>query len=108
MGMRRVLAAASFVLYATATIVAVHSWPSSWSIERELSIPTAISNVVYGLQLGLIDSNVLAEFHESLGTEGANPKSVEKAVEVAARGNIPRGNTVTTIDPMGIGQPLFV
>jgi hypothetical protein len=111
MGMRRVLAAASFLLYATTTIVAVHSWPSSWSIERELSIPTAISNVVYGLQLGLIDSNVLAAIHDTIAAEGANPKSVEKAVEVAARGDILRGNSLSTIigvDGIGMGQPLFV
>jgi hypothetical protein len=110
-GMRRVLAAASFLLYAAATIVAVHSLPASWPIEREVSIPTAISNVVYGLQLGLIDSNVLAEFHDTLAADGANPKSVEKAIEVAARGDIPRGNSVNTligIDGIGMGQPLFI
>jgi hypothetical protein len=111
MGMRRVFAAASFLLYATATIVAVHSLPSSWPIERELSIQTAISNVVYGLQLGLIDSNVRAEFHDTLAAEGDNPKSVEKAIQVAARGDIPRGDSVDTligIDGMGMGQPLFI
>src|SRR5271154_1308069 len=96
MGLRRVLAAASFVLYAIATIVAVHSLPSSWSAEREVSIPTAISNVVYGLPLGSIDSNVLAEFHDTLAADGVNPKSLEKAVEVVGRGDIPRGNTITT------------
>jgi hypothetical protein len=111
MGMRRVLAAVSFLLYATATIVAVHSLPSSWPIERELSIQTAISNVVYGLQLGLIDSNVRAEFHDTLAAEGANPKAVEKAIEAAARGDIPRGDSVNTligIDGIGMGQPLFI
>lgn len=111
MGMRRILAAASFLLYAIAAIVAVHSWPSSWSAERENSIPIAISNVVYGLPLGLIDSNVLAEFHDTLAADGVNPKSLEKAVEVAARGNIPRSNTITTgtgVDGLGVGQPLFI
>ena len=113
MGLRRILAAASFLLYAIAAIVAVHSLPASWPVERNLSIPTAISNVVYGLQLGLTDSNVLAEFHDTVDAEGANPKSVdpksvEKAVEVAARGDIPRGNTVTRTDGIGIGQPLFI
>ena len=113
MGLRRILAAASFLLYAIAAIVAVHSLPASWPVERELSIPTAISNVVYGLQLGLTDSNVLAEFHDTVDAEGANPKSVdpksvERAVEVAARGDIPRGNTVTRTDGIGIGQPLFI
>jgi hypothetical protein len=111
MGIRRILAAASFLLYAAATIAAIHIWPSSWSVERELSIPIAISNVVYGLPIGLIDSNVLAEFHDTLAAGGANPESVEKAVEVAARGDIPRGNTINTItgiDGIGMGQPLFV
>jgi hypothetical protein len=111
MVMRRILAAASFLLYAIATIVAVHSRPSSWPVERELSIPTAISNVVYGLQLGLIDSNVLAEFHDTMAAVGANPESVAMAVEVAGRGGIPRGNTITTAtgaDGMGVGQPLFI
>jgi hypothetical protein len=111
MGMRRVLAAASFLLYAAATIVAVHSLPSAWPIERQISIPTAISNVFYGLPLGLIDSNVLAEFQDTLAAEGANPQSVEKAIEAAARGDIPRGNAVNTligIDGIGMGQPLFI
>jgi hypothetical protein len=111
MGMRRVLAAASFLLYATTTIVAVHSLPASWLVERELSIPTAISNVVYGLPLGVIDSNVLAKFRDTLAADGANPKSVEKAIEVAARGDIPRGDAVNTligIDGIGMGQPLFI
>jgi hypothetical protein len=110
-GMRRVLAAASFLLYAIAAIVAVHSSPSSWAAERELSIPTAISNAVYGLPLGLIDSNVLAEFHDTMAAEGVNPASVAKAVEVAGRGDIPRGNTIATavgVDGIGMGQPLFI
>jgi hypothetical protein len=107
MGMRRVLAAASFVLYAITATVAIHTWPSSWTIERQLSIPSAISNIVYGLQLGLIDSNVLGEFDE-IPVKGADPKLVENAVEVAARGDIPRGNIVTTADAAGIGQPLFI
>ena len=110
MGLRRVLAAASFVLYAIAALVAVHSRPSSWSAEREIDIPTAISSAVYGLPLGLIDSNVLAEFHDTLAAEGVNPKSLEKAVEVAGRGDIPRGNTITAtgVDGIGVGQPLFI
>jgi hypothetical protein len=111
MGLRRIFAAASVLLYVVAAIVAAHSLPASWPVERQLSIPTAISNVVYGLQLGLIDSNVLAEFHDNLAAEGANPKSVERAVEVAARGDIPRGNAVDTaigIDGIGMGQPLFI
>ena len=113
MGLRRILAAASFLLYAIAAIVAAQSRPSAWSAERELSIPTAISNVVYGLQLGLTDSNVFAEFHDTLGVghvspKSVDPKSVEKAVELAARGDIPRGNTVTRTDGIGIGQPLFI
>src|SRR5580704_7042323 len=115
MDLRRILAAASFLFYAIAAIVAAHSLPASWPVERELSIPTAISNVVYGhgLQLGLVDSNVLAEFHDTLYVGGADPKSVDpksvdKAVEVAARGDIPRGNTVTRIDSVGIGQLLFI
>jgi hypothetical protein len=112
-GMRQLLAAASFVLYAIATIVAIHNWPTAWPVERQLSIPSAISNVVYGLQLGLIDGNVLGEFHKTVDAEGADPrsvdpKSVEKAVERAARGDIPRGNIVTTVDAAGIGQPLFI
>lgn len=105
------MAAASFLLYAIAAIAAVHSLPSSWAVERELSIPTAISNVVYGLPLGLIDSNVLAEFHDTMAAEGANPESVAKAVEVAGHGDIPRGNTITTatgVDGIGMGQPLFM
>jgi hypothetical protein len=111
MGVRRILAAASFLLYAIAAIVAVHNWPASWRVESQLGIPTAISNVVYGLQLGLIDSNVLAEFQGTLAADGVNPKSVEKAVEVAARGDIPRGNAVNTAigtDGGGLGQPLFI
>lgn len=109
-GLRSILAAASFLLYAVAAIVAAHRLPTSWLLERELSVPTAISNVVYGhgLRLGQIDSNVLAEFHDTLDVEGANPKSVEKAVEVAARGDLPRGNAVTRIDSVGIGLLLFI
>jgi hypothetical protein len=108
MGLRRFLAAASFLAYATAAIVATHNWPASWPVERELSIPAAISNVVYGLQLGLIDSNVLAEFHKVPDAAGVNPKSIEDAVDLVARGDTVRGHTVTSVDPIGIGQLLFI
>jgi hypothetical protein len=108
MKLRCVLAATSFVIYAVTAVVAIRQWPSSWDIEYELSIPTAISNVVYGLPLGLIDSNVLAEFKSALGTKGFNPKSAEEAVEVAARGDLPQGTIVDTPDGIGIGQVLFV
>jgi hypothetical protein len=105
---RRILAAASFLLYAIAAIVAFYRMPTSWVPEYALSIPSAISNVVYGLQLGLTDSNVLAEFDATFGAEGVTPASVEKAVAVAARGDLGRGTALTTTDGIGIGQVLFI
>ena len=108
MELRRILAAASFLLYAIAAIVAFYRMPTSWSPEYDLSIPSAISNVVYGLQLGLTDSNVLAVFKNTLGTERVTPASVEKAVAVTARGDLGRGTALTTTDGIGIGQVLFI
>jgi len=108
MELRRILAVASFLLYAIAAIVAFYRMPTSWAPEYALSIPSAISNVVYGLQLGLTDSNVLAEFNDTLAAEGVTPASVEKAVAVTARGDLPRGTALTTTDGIGIGQVLFI
>jgi len=107
MDLRRILAVASFLLYAAAALVAIDRWPTAWQPEYDLIVPTAISNVVYGRQLGLIDGNVMAEFQQVFRAEGVNPKSVEKAVETAARGDIPRGTTITKAEAIGIGQPLF-
>lgn len=107
MSLRRILAAASYVLYAIAAIIAVHAGPASWQAEYDVSIPTAISNVVYGVPLGFIDSNVQAEFRDTFRTEGVTPDTVNKAVEVAARGEIPRGTLIDTPDGTGIGQTLF-
>jgi hypothetical protein len=108
MELRRILAAASFLLYAFAAIVTFYRMPTSWAPEYALSIPSAISNVVYGLQLGLTDSNVLGEFDATLAAEGVTPASVEKAVAVAARGDLGRGTALTTTDGTGIGQVLFI
>jgi hypothetical protein len=108
MRLRRILAAASFLLYAIAAVVAVRQGPSIWAAEYSVSIPAAISNVVYGVQLGLIDSNVLAEFQDTFSAEGVTPESVEKAVEVAAHGDLSHGDKLTTTDGIGIGQVLFL
>jgi hypothetical protein len=108
MELRRILAAASFLLYAIAAIIAFYRMPTSWAPEYDLALPSAISNVVYGLQLGLTDSNVLTEFKNTLGTEDVTPASVEKAVAVIARGDISRGTALTTADGIGIGQVLFI
>jgi hypothetical protein len=108
MELRRILAVAGFLLYSIAAIIAFYQMPTSWSPEYALSIPSAISNVVYGLQLGLTDSNVLAEFDNTLGSEGVTPASVEKAVAVTTRGDLGRGSVLTTADGIGIGQVLFI
>ena len=107
MGLRRILAVASFLLYAAAVIIAVHRWPSKWYVENAISVPNAISNIVYGLPLGLTDSNVLAEFNDAFAASGKDPLALDKAVETAARGGLSRGTPVTPIDGIGIGQQLF-
>src|SRR5258708_8836824 len=106
MELRRILAVASFLLYAIAAIVAIRQEPSIWAAEFNSSIPAAISNVVYGVPLGLIDSNVRAEFEDNFRVEGLNPGSLEKAVNKAARGDIPRGNPLPANEGIGIGQTL--
>jgi len=107
MGLRRILAIASFLLYAIAATVAIRQEPSIWAAEFSTVIPAAISNVVYGLQLGLIDSNVDAEFKETFRAEGLNPGSLEKAVNRAAQGDIPHGMPLPAYEGIGMGQTLF-
>jgi hypothetical protein len=106
-GLRRILAVASFALYAIAAIIAVHRWPSSWLVECAFPIPSAISSIVYGLELGLTDGNVLAEFRDTFRAEGRTPASAAKALAIAASGGIPRGDTITRTNGVDIGQPLF-
>lgn len=107
MGLRRILAIASFLLYAIAATVAIRQEPSIWAAEFSAVIPAAISNVVYGLQLGLVDSNVVAEFEETFRVEGLNPGSLEKAVNRAAQGDLPHGVPLPVNEGIGMGQTLF-
>lgn len=104
---RRVLAAASFMIYAIAVIFSVRAAPTSWQAEYDVSVPAAISHVVYHLPLGMVDSNVKNKFNEVFGAEGVTPASVNKAVEIAARGELPPGSPQSTTDGTGIGQMLF-
>jgi hypothetical protein len=104
---RRILPFLSYLLYAAAALIAVHQHPSAWSLEHDDSLPAAISHAVYGTRLGLYDSNVRAVFVE-LDRTGLTPESLENAVRVASRGNIPRGSTTLTNEGIGAGQPLFM
>jgi hypothetical protein len=107
MGLTRILAIASFLLYAIAATVAIRQKPSIWAAEYNTVLPAAISNVVYGLQLGLMDSNVVAEFEDTFRVEGLNPGSLEKAVNKAAQGDIPHGVPLPPSEGIGMGQTLF-
>jgi len=97
----------SFLLYAAAALIAVHEHPSAWALEHDDSLPTAISHAVYGTRIGIYDSNVRAVFRE-LNRTGLTPQSLQNAVEVASRGDIPRGSTTLANDGTGAGQPLFM
>ena len=101
------LALFSFLLYAAAALIAVHEHPSAWALEHDDSLPTAISHAVYGTRIGIYDSNVRAVFRE-LNRTGLTPQSLQNAVEVASRGDIPRGSTTLANDGTGAGQPLFM
>jgi hypothetical protein len=104
---RPILSFLSYLLYAAAALIAVHQHPSAWSLEHDDSLPAAISHAVYGTRLGLYDSNVRAVFLE-LDRTGLTPDSLSKAVEVASRGDIPRGSRTLTNEGIGAGQPLFM
>src|SRR6516225_8765898 len=106
MGLRRILAVVSFLIYALTAIIVVNVFRSSWDIERPVSIPAAISNVVYGFQLGVIDSNVLEEFNKA--ADPGTPASVDKVVERVSRGSLNSGTATIAIDGIGIGQQIFV
>src|ERR1051326_7678711 len=97
----------SFLLYAAATVIAVHEHPSAWALEHDDSLPTAISHAVYGTRIGIYESNVRAVFLE-LNRTGLTPQSLRNAVKLASRGDIPRGNTTLANDGIGAGQPLFM
>src|SRR5262252_2585005 len=101
------LALLSFLLYAVAALIAVHEHPSAWALEHDDSLPTAISHAVYGTRIGIYDSNVRAVFRE-LDRTGLTPQSLQNAVEIASRGDIPRGSTTLANDGTGAGQPLFM
>jgi hypothetical protein len=106
-GLRPILSFLSFVLYAVAALIAVREHPSAWTLEHDDSLPAAISHAVYGTRIGLYDSNVRAVFLE-LDRTGLTPNSLENAVEVASRGDIPRGSAVLGNEGIGAGQPLFM
>jgi len=97
----------SFLLYATAALIAVHEHPSAWALEHDDSLPAAISHAVYGTRIGLYDSNVRAVFLE-LDRTGPTPQSLMNAVAFASQGTIPRGSAVLGNEGIGAGQPLFM
>ncbi|HJU32900.1 MAG TPA: hypothetical protein VJ740_15660 [Hyphomicrobiaceae bacterium] len=103
----RALAAMSFVIYALGAIAAVGHRPAKWAAEYDLAFPVAISNIVYGTPLGLVDGNVQAAYRGALQREGVSPESVAKAVALIARGDIPRGEALPTTDGTGVGQLIF-
>jgi hypothetical protein len=105
--LRASLGFVSFLLYAAAALIAVHEHPSSWALEHDDSLPAAISHAVYGTRIGIYDSNVRAVFFELRGT-ALTPQALKNAVEVASRGNIPRGGETLANDGIGAGQPLFM
>jgi hypothetical protein len=96
----------SFLLYAAAALIAVHEHPSTWVLEED-SLPAAISHAVYGTRIRIYDSNVRAVFRE-LKRTGLTPQSLENAVAVASRGDIPPGTTTLANEGIGAGQPLFM
>ena len=104
---RPILSLLSYLLYAAAALIAVHQHPSAWSLEHDDSLPAAISHAVYGTRLGLYDSNVRAVFLE-VDRTGLTPEAIENAVQIASRGDIPRGSTTLTNEGIGAGQPLFM
>jgi hypothetical protein len=107
--LRKGLAVAAFLLYAGAALLLVREHPAAWSAESESSLPAAISYAVYGTPLGAIDSNVLQTVDQIYRTRGITPSSVDRAVEIAGRGDIPRGDAIaTTNDGIGAGQLLFM
>ena len=103
----RALAAMSFVVYALGAIAAFNHRPAKWAAEYDLAFPVAISNIVYGTPLGLVDGNVHAAYRALLQREGVNPETVAKAVALIARGDIPRGEALPTTDGTGVGQLIF-
>jgi hypothetical protein len=103
----KALAAMAFVTYAIAAIAAFHHRPTKWAAEYDLAFPVAVSNLLYGVPLGLVDGNVHAAYRGLLQREGVNPEAVAKAVELIARGDIPRGEALPTTDGTGVGQILF-
>jgi hypothetical protein len=105
--LRSALAFAAFLLYAAAALIAVHEHPSAWALEHDESLPTAISHAVYGTRIGIYDSNVRAVFFKLRGS-GLTPQSLNNAVELTSRGDIPRGSTTLANDGIGAGQPLFM
>src|SRR5262249_59340158 len=105
--LRPALSFVSFLLYAAAALIAVREHPSAWALEHDDSLPAAISHAVYGTRIGLYDSNVRAVFLE-LDRTKLTPQSLENAVDVASRGNIPRGIEVLGNEGIGAGQPLFM
>lgn len=104
---RPILSFLSYLLYAAAALIAVHQHPSTWALEHDDSVPAAISHAVYGARIGLYDSNVRALFLQ-LDRTGLTPESLSNAVEVASRGDIPRGSRTLTNEGIGAGQPLFM
>jgi hypothetical protein len=95
MTLRTALALLSFLLYTVAAIVAVRHWPSFWDVEYSLSIPSAVSNIVDGVPLGKVDTNILKEFKGAIAG-GYDAAAVERVFKAAKCGEIPRGDVVVS------------
>jgi hypothetical protein len=101
--LRAIIAVASFFVYAVAAIIVIGQAHSIWAEEHDWAMPAAISNVVYGLPFGSIDSNVFAKFQQ-----GVTPESLNKAVEETGQGDVPRGTLLNEDESLGMGQTLFM
>jgi len=98
----RLMAAASFLLYALGVLMLHQDRAPGWALEAQGAFPAAVSYLVYGAPLGASDSNVTQSFQQPDG------KSVQDVLATVATGSIPHGYVVMyTMDGSGAGMNLF-
>jgi hypothetical protein len=98
---RLAVALACFVVFAFAAAALRQDKADHFPVEEQGPIPAALSHVLYGAPIGLVDSGLLKYFMAFPG------KSAAEAVDAAVRGDVaPTHEWRMSMDGSGIGPPL--